>query len=191
MRQYMDDHNDVVLKKCFDCLVNLGLEQTSMRDFCNATKLSTSSLYYRFKNKDEIILEAAYFGLTNITKELFWVAAVKISNYRELFESIVGNVELRITRIRLIYQIATSPKYGDEFRKKTLHISDVYATYTQMISEHLGCSYKELKPYVDLFVASIREYVVWEDRERLSQELMHIYVSLKNIANLQLEANAL
>ena len=97
-----DIQEEQVLKKCFNCLVSYGLERTSMRDFCEATGLSTSSLYYRFENKDEIVIESAYLGLTNITKELFWVATVKIQNYTELFESILANVELRKARIRLI-----------------------------------------------------------------------------------------
>ena len=170
--------DEQVLKKCFDCLVLFGLERTSMRDFCLATKLSTSSLYYRFEDKDEIVLESAYFGLTNITKELFWAAVVKIKNYTELFDSILSNVELRKARIRLIYQIATSPQYGDAFRKKASHIANVYATYTDMISEHIGCSSSDLQPYVNLFIASIREYIVWENKERLAQELKHIYAAL-------------
>lgn len=115
-----DIQDEQVLKKCFDCLVLFGLERASMRDFCEATKLSTSSLYYRFENKDEIVLESAFFGLTNITKELFWAAVVKIKNYSELFDSILDNVDLRKARIRLIYQIATSPKYGAEFRLLTI-----------------------------------------------------------------------
>ena len=102
-----DIPEEQILKKCFDQLVISGLERTSMRDFCEATKLSTSSLYYRFENKDEIIMEAAHLGLVNITKEMFWLAAAKISNYSELFEAILNNIDLRKKRIRLIYQIAT------------------------------------------------------------------------------------
>ena len=91
-----------VLKKCFDCLVVLGLERASMRDFCEVTGLSTSSLYHRFENKDEIVIKAACLGLSNVTKELFWVASTKLTNSKELSNAVIKNVDLRKNRVRLI-----------------------------------------------------------------------------------------
>ena len=41
------DRNEV-LKKCFDCLVSNGLENTSIRSFSTASGLNSSSLYYYF-----------------------------------------------------------------------------------------------------------------------------------------------
>ena len=69
--------NEEVLKLIFDCLVQNGVENTSMRTISCATNLSVSSLYYRFKDKDEMILAASFLELNSITKELFWVAAEK------------------------------------------------------------------------------------------------------------------
>ncbi len=169
---------DHILKAMFDCLVVNGLERTSIRDFCEATGLSTSSIYYRFNNKDEIVLESAYLGLLDITKELFWAAAIKINNFSELFDTIWSNVDLRKRHLRLIYQIATSPQYGDAFRQKTAHIADVYKTYISMLSERLKCNEEFLTPYVYLFIAVIREYIVWENKEHTEKELHYIYNKL-------------
>ena len=172
-----------VLKKCFDCLVVLGLERASMRDFCEVTGLSTSSLYHRFENKDEIVIKAACLGLSNVTKELFWVASTKLTNSKELSNAVIKNVDLRKNRVRLIYQIATSPKYGDLFREKTQHIADVYMIYAEMIANHLRCSTNVLIPYVYLFVATVREYIIWEDKTKTELELNTIYSDvMKRIA---------
>lgn len=60
-----------ILRECFDCMAELGLEQITIRALCEATGLTASSLYYRFNDKDEIVFEAAFWGLETITKELF------------------------------------------------------------------------------------------------------------------------
>lgn len=64
------DRNEV-LKKCFDCLVSNGLENTSIRSFSTASGLNSSSLYYWFHNKDEIVLAATLHGLKTIIDDLF------------------------------------------------------------------------------------------------------------------------
>lgn len=170
-----DGQRSAALKNCFDCMARLGLERTSMRDFLEAANMSASSFYYRFKNKDEVVMEAAYLGLLQTTKELFWVAATKVTSYPELFDAILSNVEMRKENLRLIYQIAASPRYGAAFRDKVAHISAIYDMYTELISKHLNCSAETLKPYVNLFIATIREYVVWENRSLLEEELNFIY----------------
>ena len=49
---------DNVLKKCFECLIETGIEGASIKDFSNATGMTASSLYYWFTDKDEIVLDA-------------------------------------------------------------------------------------------------------------------------------------
>ncbi len=173
---------DHILKKMFDCLVTHGLERTSIRDLCDCTGLSTSSIYYRFNNRDEMVLESAYFGLINITKELFWAAVIKINNFSELFQVILSNVESRKRHIRFIYQVAASPRYGDSFRKKTLHISEIYKSYIEMLANQLDCEEQRLEPYVNLFIAVIREYVLWENKLHTENELHYIYDQLVSTA---------
>ena len=45
-----------VLDDCFRSLAETGLEKASVRSFYKATNLSSSSLYYRFESKYEIII---------------------------------------------------------------------------------------------------------------------------------------
>lgn len=73
MRQAAENrfNREETLGKCFECLVSSGLENTSIRNFSLATGLNSSSLYYWFRDKDEIVLEATLFGLKSIIDDLF------------------------------------------------------------------------------------------------------------------------
>ncbi len=78
------DRNEV-LKKCFDCLVSNGLENTSIRSFSTASGLNSSSLYYWFHNKDEIVLAATLHGLKTIIDDLFTQAYGYLNDLDTLF----------------------------------------------------------------------------------------------------------
>lgn len=164
-----------ILKKCFDCLTESGLEQTTIRTLCEATGLTASSLYYRFNDKDDIVFEAAFYGLETITKELFWLAVQNVDNFEELFQSFLAQLELLKMKIKLIYQVAASPKYGERFRAKATTLTSIYDKYTVMLSKHLHCSDIGLRPYVNLFIAVVREYVVWDNKAHVQEELQFIY----------------
>lgn len=175
MKDEIINTSESILKVIFDCLVRNGVENTSMRTICDATNLSASSLYYRFKNKEEIILEASFLGLNSVTKELFWVAAEKIDNFQELFIAFLKNVDARKQSIKLIYQVLASPKYGEKFKNMTHSAPTAIYKYAGMLSERLKCSTEELMPYVGLTIAVIREYAIWENRDNTKQKLKFIY----------------
>lgn len=175
MKEEKISANETTLKIIFGCLVRNGVENTTMRTMCNATGLTASSLYYRFKDKDEIILEASYYGLNAVTKELFWVAAEKINNFQELFIAFLKNVDARKQSIRLIYQVLGSPKYGEKFKRMTHSGPRIVYKYSRMLSEKLNCSPEELIPYIELTIAVIREYAIWENTESTKKKLKFIY----------------
>ena len=175
MKEEITSANENILKIIFGCLVRNGVENTTMRTICTETNLTASSLYYRFKGKDEIILEASCYGLNSVTRELFWVAAEKINDFQALLIAFLKNVDARKQSIKLIYQVLSSPKYGEKFKKMTHSAPKVIYKYAEMLSEKLNCSPEELMPYVGLTIAVIREYVIWENRESTKQKLKFIY----------------
>ena len=63
---------EMILKNCFDCFVELGLEHATIRNLCYATGLKASSIYYRFANKEVIILKATVWGFKNVTRSICW-----------------------------------------------------------------------------------------------------------------------
>ncbi len=175
---------ETYLKKFFDSMVLNGIEKTSIRSFSEASGLSISSIYYRFEDKDELVIEAAYWGLGVIVKEIFWIAVLKIESYEELFSAILNNIELQKNKLRLVYQLATSPQYGERFLEKSYHISEIYDAYIEMMAKRLNCAPKDVEPYVRLFISATREYVLWGDRALAEHQFTFIYGALKQKFNI-------
>ena len=166
--------NDLILKKCFDCLSRCGLEQTTVRKLCEATKLSASSLYYRFSDKDQIVVEATLWGLKHITSNLFLEAIRTVGDFDTMLSVLLNSVNEQKFKIKLAYQVMASPKYGKQFRDMALEASNPYDEYLVALSNQFGCSIEEISPYIDLSIAAIREYVIWEDSLLLQKELLFI-----------------
>ena len=177
------ERNEEVLKKCFACLVKNGLEKTTMRTLCEATKMSASSLYYRFESKDKIVLCASFYGLEIITKEVFYAVAQKVVDFEGMFRVLVENVEKRKRQIRLIYQVATSPHYGERFSDNTKALASVYNNATEMVAKQLSCPSEKLRPCVDFAMSTIRDYLLWNDKERAKRQMFNIYKEALRISN--------
>lgn len=164
-----------VLDDCFRSLAETGLEKASVRSFYKATNLSSSSLYYRFESKDEIIIEATYNRLYSITNDLFFCAAENIGSFESLAQKFLASADEYKKDIRVIYQVLSSPVYGKELKRRTETLKPFYRRIAALISEELGCQSDELFPFVTLFISVIREYILWEDRETTERNLRYLY----------------
>lgn len=180
----IEDHEfdkSAVLSQCFDCLVSLGLENITMRSITKATGLKSSSLYYWFKNKDEIILDATIFGLRQIIDDLFTRAYEYLNNMELLFKRFPAAVIEYKSKLRIIYQVLTSPQYGEQLRESGSDLSLAYASYGRVLSDRLGCDYKELVSYVQLSISAITNFILWEDEKKLIVQLEGIRKSVEFI----------
>lgn len=166
---------EIILKNCFDCLVELGLERTTVRDFCRATGLKASSIYYRFSNKSEIVIEAATWGLKNIVRSMCWSAFRKTDDFEELFDGLFEEIETSKKQLKIIYQVIGSPQYGDSLRRRAKGLDVLYLKFTTELAKKFECDSAELLPYVRLFVSVVREYALWDDKELIETNLRFIY----------------
>lgn len=167
-----------ILKACFYCLVKTGLEKMSMRDLSKATGAFSSSLYYMFKNKDDIILNATEYGLNIVVNSLFEYAFTHINNMKEFLNDFPAKVEEYKEELRFIYQVVASPQYGDEMRLLTNKLSSGYDEYADILSEYLGGSYEQLRPFVRLAIAVVVDFVIWGDAAGMQMKMNCIYESI-------------
>lgn len=170
-----------VLDDCFRSLSETGLEKASVRSFYKATNLSSSSLYYRFESKDEIIIEATYNRLRSITNDFFSCAVENINSFENLAHRFLALADGYKADIRVIYQVLSSPVYGKELKRRAETLKPFYHRISEMISEKLGCQSGELFPFVTLFISVIREYILWEDRETTERNLRYLYEGASNL----------
>ena len=176
--KFLEDNSlqqEIVLKNCFDCLVDLGLEHASIRNLCRATGLKTSSIYYRFSSKEELVLEATVWGFKDVTRSLFWSVHRKTRSFEELFDGLFQEIAKNKKQLKFIYQVAGSPRYGELLRERAKGLDSLYAGFTTKLAEEIGCDAEALLPYVRLFVSAVREYVLWDDMELVEKNLQFIY----------------
>ena len=172
---------DVIQSKCFECLVEQGLEKVTTRSFCSATGLSNSSLYYWFRNKDDIILRSTMYGTNAIIDDLFTDAYAHLNNIDDLFDMFPKTVLNYKKQLRVIYQVLTSPQYGDKLREIQECLPLAYDSYAKVLSDTLNCQYKDLKPLVQLFISAMTNYVLWEDNVRMNSQLSEIRSHVRHL----------
>lgn len=178
---------EVILKNCFDCLVEMGLEHVTIRNLSQATGLKTSSLYYRFSDKEEIVLEATAWGYRDVIRSVCWAVVQKIGDFKELFDGLFNEIDKYKKQLKFIYQVAGSPRYGDLLRQRAKGLDSLYATFTEKIAAGFGCDQAEMSPYVRLFVSVVREYVLWDDKELVEKNLQFIYIEALRLRGKQHE----
>lgn len=177
---------DEVLSKCFQCLVENGLEKTTVRFFSLATGLNPSSLYYWFKDKDAIVIEATAYGLKAIEDDLFTRAYDYLNDLDALFKNFPQAILKYKLQLRLIYQVLVSPLYGDSLRKITPEILFAYNSYAKVLADRLGCEYEKLCSYVLLFISVATNFILWEDEAKAEAQ----YEMLYRLANQMIFDNA-
>lgn len=189
-RQAKDNFRENFIKCSFDYLVKNGLENTSVRDLCKVNGISSGNLYYWFEGKDEIYISAAKYGLSKVAGYLFsnaFGALRENRNFKSFFDNALGYFDNVKHELRFIYQVATSPVYGERMRNKAEDLNKTYEKYILELSEMINCPVEELTPVVFLFISSLLDYVVWEDKIVSTMQLEYLYGILesytKKIAN--------
>lgn len=175
-----DVNKNEILRKCLECLVKNGLENTSIKNFSDATEMSASSIYYWFKDKEEIVVDATKYGLNLVADELFGYVRQGIKNGDIIkllrnFPDIIMKYKLEL---RFVYQVATSPQYGEKIRSMTEELDDRYDECAKKLSKQLNMPYKKLRVLISLITSVILDYIVWEEREKINVELDWIIHSL-------------
>ena len=173
---------DEILKKCFAYFVEHGLESISMRKMCDETGMAMSSAYYWCKDKDEAVLDSAEYGLNVVTDKLFNYVFSHIEDIKEVINSFPEKLMEYKKELRFIYQVTTSNQYGDRMRLIADKLDFTYDAYAMKLADRLGCEYEVLQAFVYLFISATLDYIVWEDKGKVSREMNAIYTALKMLS---------
>lgn len=159
-----------ILDKCFEYLVNKGLEQATVKNLCEETGISSGSIYYWFKDRNEMILDSTKYGLSKVIDEMFGYVLLSSDDLVFLLNKFSEQVMKFKKELRFIYQVVMSEQYGDEMRKMSEVLKTNYDLYGKKISKKMNIPYEKLKPYVYMFISAILNYVCWEDYELMQTE---------------------
>ena len=154
-------HKESVLKKCFDCMVENGIEQASIREFSKATGMTTSSLYYWFTE----------YGIRVVVDEYFDCAMEHIASVSELCSGLQEISKKYQPYMKTIFQIVASPRYGTKITEVSEHTTVLFDTYAKKLTSHIDIPYDKVRIIVDLCISSVIDCVLWSEWDKLSREL--------------------
>ena len=171
---------EAVLKNCFDCLVETGMESITTRDFTRVTGLKPSSLYYWFDSKDEIIYDATNYGINYVVDSMFKYVMHNIDNIQKFSEEFPEFVQDYKAQLKTIIQVTTSRKYSARIKETFSYTEGLYDICAEKIFSLLEIEYKEAKVLVDLFVSTAIDYVIWDKEDKFKEEIAFIFSFLEN-----------
>ena len=170
-----------LIEKSFELFVERGLENTSINDLSKHCGTYKAAFYNYFKSKDEIVIECAKSYMQSLD--------VKIKNLfhtpsKNIIEALKHGIELiseERSKLRFVYQVISSPKYGAKSREELSKIYIVFFDYSKNISQIYDVEHDKFRPYFLLYMATIHDFCLWENTELVAEKLEFIYSSLKKI----------
>lgn len=155
-----------IVKATWDYLLMTGLSDASIGDLCKAARLSQSSIYYWFKNKEDLWICAGRYGLSVVVETMFSYTLSHTDKLDEYFENILSFVDEYKAPLRLAVEITANPVYGAKMRDKADDFKEAYDEFSKKMSVAFGCSFNDSEVFVYSILSSVIDYVVWDDGEK-------------------------
>lgn len=181
-----EQKKQAMLEKCFELFVKQGLENTSLNElavYCNAHK---ATMYNYLESKDVIVVECAKMHMNKID-DLFFKAFVNPADtVSEMLERGLQIIVSEKNKLRFVYQVISSPLYGEKAQKELSSIYMKYIDYSEIIAKIYNIDKKEFRPYFLLFVSTMHDYCMWGNEILVKEKLDFIF---SEIDGLQIENN--
>ncbi len=168
-----------ILEGTFDFLIKNGLENASIRDICDHIGYSRGGVTRHYEHKQDIICAAAEYGLKRISDKVFTNFYKDASDVDKFFNTCLNYIDEVKDELRFIYQIASSPVYGDMMHNSTFRFRHSYDEYARKLAEISGGNYDDIQPIIYAFAATIVDYAIWQDREETQIQLNYLCKMLK------------
>ena len=169
------DIKEELMEKSFEYFSQNGLENTSLRDLCKGIGVSSGSMYYWFDNKEDIIITTAKYALEKSISDIFNVAVDGMMDFEGFFEKVFIAIEKYMPKLRFIYQVATSPYYGERLRKKSRQLYEGYEIYAHKLAETADVSVDVMRPVVYMFMSILLHYIIWNDSDIAMMQGKELY----------------
>lgn len=181
----ISDKKREIIITTWNYLLKTGLAGASVGDLCKEAKLAQSSLYYWFKNKDDIWVSAGKYGISKVVDALFAYTLEHTGDIRKYFDTLLDEVEKYKYDLRLALQITTSPVFGKRMREKSMDFRILYERYGKELMEIFGCTHKQAEIFIYSIIAFVIDYAIWDDRDKTQMLLDNLYNRIMNILKLQ------
>ncbi len=177
----MNDKKKTIITTTWNYLLRTGLADASIGDLCRKEKLAQSSLYYWFKNKEEIWNSAGEYGLSKVVDALFAFTFDHVNEPKKYFDTLLDEVEKYKHELRLAIQITTSPVFGRSMRDKANDFKILYEKYAEKIVGIFGSTYHQSEIFIYTIIVCVIDYAIWDDREKTQMLLENLYERVADV----------
>ncbi len=168
-----------ILEGTFDFLIKNGLENATIRDICDHIGYSRGAVNRYYQHKKDLICAAAEYGLRRISDKVFTNFYNDASDVDNFFATCLNYIDEVKDELRFIYQVASSPVYGEMMHNSTFRFRHSYDDYARKLAEMSGGSFEDIQPIIYSFAATIVDYAIWQDREETQVQLNYLCKMLK------------
>lgn len=179
------DKKLAIIDSTWRYLLRTGLVKASIGDLCKETKIAQSSLYYWFKDKDDIWISAGKYGMSKVVEALLTFTFEHINNISEYFKTLLSEVEKYKYELRLGVQITTSPVFGDRMRAKAMDFRTGYEAYGKKLVEVFQCTHLQAETFIYSIIAYVIDYAIWDDGEKTQMLLDNLYERIKDVLSIK------
>ena len=181
---YASDKKKSIVAATWDYLLKTGLANASVGELCRETKLSQSSLYYWFENKDDIWITAGKYGLAKVVDALFAYTLKHTGSIKKYFTNLLDEIDKYKAELRCVIQITVSPVYGQRMRETMKEFNFAYADYAKELVGIFDCTYEQAELFIYSTLSAIIDYVVWDDGEKTQMLLDNLYHRIERLLGL-------
>lgn len=147
-----------------DCFIEKGLTVTSTKDLCKAGNLKNGGIYYYFETKEQIVLACAEEAIQRIEKSAFGMVLEDLEDVANMMDHLASLADQLSPTMRFLVSICVSQEYGDKAKPYLVQLANRYPYYTNQIAEVLGCTKKEVEPFVHLSILALNNYMIFQER---------------------------
>jgi len=178
---YKEQKRQELLEKCFELFVQKGLENTSLNElaaYCNMHKVT---FYTYINSKDEIVIDSAKQYMEKVDQMFFKIFENPEKTLKETLKLGFELIARDKNKFKYIYQVISSPKYGEQSRYELTKVYMKYMDYSKELARIYNVDHAEFRPYFLLYIATIHDYCLWENSEMVKEKLDCIYSKISEL----------
>lgn len=178
---YKEQKRRELLEKCFELFVQKGLENTSLNELAVYCKMHKVTFYNYLNSKDEIVIDSAKQYMEKVDNMFFKIFETPYPTLKEALQHGFDIIAAEKNKFKYIYQVVSSPKYGEKSRYELTNVYMRYMDYSKELAKIYNIDHEDFRPYFLLYIATIHDYCLWENTDMVKEKLDFIYSSVNDL----------
>lgn len=150
-----------LLVKCFELFVKQGLENTSLNELVAYCDVHKSTMYNYLGTKDDIVVECAKMHMNELDDMFYKAFLSPRETLNDMLQYAFDIIASEKEALRFVYQVISSPLYGEQAQKELSKIYMKYMDYSEIFARIYNVDKVKFRPYFLLLVSTMHDYCLW------------------------------